>query len=556
MALDEKYNFREIEAKWQARWAEAAVMCLLIIAMTSCSLRMAFASSSASINFGSQIGVGSPGVFGCNDGRFGNQASCVSQHKAAGFGLVRFGQNLANLIPYTYNGVAPTVASYRASMANGSHNGGPADPTTWWWGPNDAHFNSYYNAGYTMMVTVGYTPAWLGYTNSANPSGDIHTAATAWDVWQDIMKKCIAHYRGKISYLEIWNEPDGGFLNTNGTSYSSQLAEYMDIYVNTVNAVKASVSPKIPMGGFASCEPYLKNSSNWLPTMLANPTIAANFRFLSYHAYQDFPSRTTWNTAAWKTILAKNRKANLPIFITEWNYWLYTSSSKMTMFGANPNTVAFTGAAMVQAMEEGIQGLCLYSADDTSNDPTNFTMDNNDIFVPKISAWKLLAEDAGLGSGKFNIYQTNFTNLTNALGAVNASGNNVAVLVNYASPPAGGPNIGYSGGVTGDGDIPNPQTSVHVTLNNLPYSGTVNAGIFTACASSNSPNVFTPTVYKTTLHVNNGTATTTVNMPVNSIVAIVVGGPMNSGFETGDLKPISKRHKSRFKALYRPAGEF
>ena len=516
------------------RAAHAAMMCLLILAITSCSLRMASASSSATINFGSQIGVGSPGVFGFNDGNFSNQSSCVSQHKAVGFGLVRFGQNLSNLVPYTYNGVGVTVASYRASLANGSHDGGPADPSTWWWGPNDDHFNSYYNAGCTMMVTVGYTPDWLGYKNAAKPSGDNHTAATDWDVWQDIMTKYLAHYQGKISYLEVWNEPDGGFLTTDGTPYSSKLAEYMDIYVHTVNAVKASVSPNIPIGGFSSCEPYLHNISDWLPTMLANPTIAANFSFLTYHAYQDYPTGTTWNAAAWKTVLASNGKANLPIFITEWNYWLY-GNADMTMFGASPNAVGFTGAAMVQAMKEGIQGLNLFGANDQAHDSTSFTMDSNDVFVPKISAWKLLAEDAGLGLGTFNIYQTSFTNLTNAVGAVNASGNSVAVLVNYDSPPAGGPTIGYSGGATGVGDIPNPPTSVNVTLNKLPYSGTVNASIFTACASGNSPNVSTPTVYKTTLHVINGTATTTVNMPVNSIVAIVVGGPMNSGFETGDL---------------------
>ena len=200
----------------------------------------------------------------------------------------------------------------------------------------------------------------------------------------------------------------------------------------------------------------------------------------------------------------------------------------MTMFGASPNAVGFTGAAIVQAMKEGIQGLCLFGVNDQAHDSTSFTMDSNDVFVPKISAWKLLAEDAGLGLGTFNIYQTSFTNLTNALGAVNASGNRVAVLVNYDSPPASGPDIGYSGGATGKGDIPNPPTSVKVTLKHLPYSGTVNARIFTACASSNSPNVFTPTVYKIMLHVNKGTATTTVNMPTNSIVAIVVGGPKNS----------------------------
>ena len=291
-----------------------------------------------------------------------------------------------------------------------------------------------------MMVTVGYTPNWLAY------KGDYHTAATDWEVWQDITKKYLAHYQGKISYLEVWNEPDGGFLTTDGTPYSSKLAEYMDIYVHTVNAVKASVSPNIPIGGFSSCEPYLHNISDWLPTMLANPTIAANFSFLTYHAYQDYPTGTTWNAAAWKTVLANNGKAHLPIFITEWNYWLGDSNYDQTMFGANPNAVGFTGAAIVQAMKEGIQGLCIFGVNDQAHDSTSFTMDTNGVFVPKISAWKLLAEDAGLGLGTFNIYQTSFTNLTNALGAVNASGNRVAVLVNYASPPASGPDIGYSGG--------------------------------------------------------------------------------------------------------------
>ena len=54
------------------RAAHAAMMCLLILAITSCSLRMASASSTATVNFGSRTVVGSPGVFGFNDGNFSN----------------------------------------------------------------------------------------------------------------------------------------------------------------------------------------------------------------------------------------------------------------------------------------------------------------------------------------------------------------------------------------------------------------------------------------------------------------------------------------------------
>ena len=460
------------------------------------------AQGNVNVDFGNKVGVGYSSVFGANGGDLGIATSPYDTYKKNGFNIVRLGSKLQDILPTGYT----TIANYKASMQSGV---GVSNQANWnWW--NNPLIDRYYNAGYTILVTIGYTPTWLAYNSSDN-----HSLPQDWEVWQDIVKKYMQHYGNKISFLEVWNEPDGGFLSVAGSPYTYQLDGYKALYNNTATAIRA-VNSSVQIGGYAEA-----GSAGiwWLNSMLDDTMIYNNFNFVSYHNYKPFSDGTTWDTQRWKTALANRGKSNVPIFITEWNWDAYSGS----MNNSNTMAVSYIGYGLVQMIKEGVKAGFLYGVNTKNNDAIWYTEDNG-IYNPSLSTWRLMCVQGGLSAGDFNFYSTTFSGLSNVLSTKNSNGDYLIVLVNNSAS----------------------TISTNVTMTNLDFSGNVTAGIFEASATNNATTARSTAI----LNVTNGSTSTSLTMPGYSVVSLNLGNINNSGFETGDLTGWSTWSNNNNDAIY------
>lgn len=60
----------------------------------------------------------------------------------------------------------------------------------------------------TFMVNLGYTPGWLSF------DGTRTGVPMDWSIWTSIVTILCTKLKiySQVKYIEIWNEPDGGFL--------------------------------------------------------------------------------------------------------------------------------------------------------------------------------------------------------------------------------------------------------------------------------------------------------------------------------------------------------
>ncbi len=93
--------------------------------------------------------------------------------------------------------------------------------------------------------------------------------------WHNYVSAVTAHYRGKVEWFEIWNEPDGVWCWKHGPSG----AEYGEFAKGTAAAIRAG-NPEAKVIGGCLCLSRL----NWLAEVFATGA-AASMDALSYHAY-------------------------------------------------------------------------------------------------------------------------------------------------------------------------------------------------------------------------------------------------------------------------------
>ena len=95
--------------------------------------------------------------------------------------------------------------------------------------------------------------------------------------WHDYVVAAVKHYRGRIGWYEVWNEPDGVWCWKHGPSG----AEYGEFTIATAKAVKEG-DPEAKVIGGSTCQP---NGTEWVAEMFE--TGAGKFiDALSYHGYR------------------------------------------------------------------------------------------------------------------------------------------------------------------------------------------------------------------------------------------------------------------------------
>ncbi|MGD9842988.1 MAG: glycosyl hydrolase [Steroidobacteraceae bacterium] len=202
---------------------------------------------------------------------------------------------------------------------------------TFVWTNLDKFVNDHYAAGYDIIYTLGYSPAWATgtgsgdshYDNGAVPISSSNPPTSLTD-WTDYCSAVATRYTGKIKYYEIWNEPDQGSSFWNGTQ--TQYAQLLRLANQTIKAIDASA---LIMGPASSRVDSTGRS--WLTSMFAasdgasgtGATGSSGQKWIDVISIHNYYSGTLNATSflsdltSYKSILSSNGYGSKEIWVNE-----------------------------------------------------------------------------------------------------------------------------------------------------------------------------------------------------------------------------------------------
>jgi len=397
----------------------------------------------------------------------------------AGITMIRQSSiGMEHIVPQT------TVADYLNNVDN------VQDPSTWNWNPSgdfetiqENDVDAFNTAGIDVFSIIAYTPSWLGVTTAygAMPSN--------WTVYEDIVKKIYQHYKNKIVYFEIFNEPEVE-ISLGGSSYPDVWSAYNDLYKHALGAINSVAGTRTPIGGPAAA---YTASSPWLAGMLADSTYGDDVDFASWHNYG---SASTYDTGvySWKNIAANAGKPGMETFVSEYN-----------LGGGNSNStdaIPWVGGRLSSLMDAGVTGAFIYGTDDRASGWNasvrhSWHIINQDgTLTPRMWPIRLLSKKLGLGLGDNEMKLTEQSGLTWASAAVNADGKPVVWAVNETGSP-----------ITTD-----------IELDNTGINGPVSLTHYVADASHDATTAYAS---GSTIAID-GKVTTTVTIPAKSVYGVAL----------------------------------
>lgn len=141
------------------------------------------------------------------------------------------------------------------------------------------------NSSIKIMLQLYQTPTWLAASTGACGAYSPNSMPTNVSAWAKIALDYVKHmdttFPGVVTDYEIWNEPN---VNALCVPAASKLPDYLALYKAAVPAMRAQIATDhsgARVGGPATAG----LPSNWVSAMFADPIIAANVDFLSYHIY-------------------------------------------------------------------------------------------------------------------------------------------------------------------------------------------------------------------------------------------------------------------------------
>jgi hypothetical protein len=365
-----------------------------VLAMTPLS---SFAQINVTVNYGATGTTGTPVLFGgSNEPNPGDDASFYPQATAAGVNFERCVIHVDQVVP---SGI--TLAEFEANT------NGVADPANWTWGPISGCTNAHAQ-GWKVMANLENAPAWLTY------DGSVLGVPTNWSVWQQIVTGIVEKLGSNINYLELLNEPTN-FLYIADSPYTTlQSAVDAYYYYGAVAARAANGSVLIGGDGDAS------GTTQTMIGLVEDTQLTSNLlQFVSFHSYGS-NAAGQYNLSSLESTLSSNGRANLPIFVTEWNYTASSTSNAPEVVGNQAvNWVAYQ--LMVMTGQPQLTGASYFSFL-PNNEPVSpyeecsgcdnyqlaFYSGSNGVatLLPQARAYRLLSVDLGLGTGAYRTYPT------------------------------------------------------------------------------------------------------------------------------------------------------
>lgn len=277
--------------------------------------------------------------------------------------------------------------------------------------------------GMKVIGILDYMPAWLTH------SGTKYGVPKDWGVYKDIVKKVYREHRGRVDYVEIWNEPSMSvFLNVTNSGLNKYEA-YNKIFQTAAQAIH-EVDTEINDGkimkiiGPANDYPY---DVEMLKAVVLDPVSLEHVDAVSYHNYgHSEPSKNSY-----QSILNGIGKPDTPIFITEWNY--SHNMSVPNPYNTGALGISYTGAKLVNFLKQGIGGANYFLLNQASTEGyagIYLRVNGGSRLLPQARSWQVLSKTLGLGAGTSEIFAAdNVAGLVSA-GFSNVGGNKGIIMVN------------------------------------------------------------------------------------------------------------------------------
>lgn len=259
------------------------------------------------------------------------------------------------------------------------------------WSHADLVVDHAVNQGLTVIARLGYVPEWARPARTT----PLYLDGAGYDDFARFAAAFVTHFRGRVRYIVIWNEPN---LSQEWGYRLPDPAGYAELLRQTATAVRAA-NPDVTILAGALAPTLAPAGSEWgmndldFLQAMYDAGAAPAFDALSVHAYgwrfpPDEPaSPDALNLARvelLREIMVRNGDENKPVLITEggWN-----DHPRWTKAVRPAERAAYTVAAYQKALAEWpwVQALCIWAfryPAPTATYQDYFTFVGND-FEPK-----------------------------------------------------------------------------------------------------------------------------------------------------------------------------
>ena len=357
-----------------------------------------------SVDFEKQTGTGSPYVFGATQPR-GLSDDQWDQLKEQGFTLARSQADLTHLVP------CKSPEDYK------NNKNGCAEPENWDW-KSGIYGDDFVSKAAERGMKVILTYKNATWNRHEGTPEDEETIPRDFNVWQDILTKIINHYKGAVTYLELYNEVDREpqFLVQN--SGYTRKEGYKTVLKKAIEAVKNSDYPQLIIGGPAAA----RIGEEQVIWMLEEPFIKENMGMISFHDF-DNPEYPHEAVTTYQKLLNQYNANDIVIvrssFVPE-----YEREKQL------PGTLFCSPVAhhLIGALQDGIEAMGLWEIQNkTDEDDVRYWFDEDEV-VNTAGLYKMMSNTLKLGKGNCQVYESSGLKSTSILAARNTDGDYVVVL--------------------------------------------------------------------------------------------------------------------------------
>jgi len=184
----------------------------------------------------------------------------------------------------------------------------------WSWEKTDEMLRRFESHGIKIQILFSGTPAWAVKNQQAakearNRGEKTESYCPDPRAWETFAGQFAARYKGRVSYYEIWNEPDITFWT--GTE-----DEYLDLLRGACRAIRTSDPKAVVMtGGFAGGGQEFKLKAKLVERTLAEAR--DSFDIIAYHRHGFFKDFTQEIEGKLLPLREKTGCAAKPIYFTE-----------------------------------------------------------------------------------------------------------------------------------------------------------------------------------------------------------------------------------------------
>jgi hypothetical protein len=473
---------------------------LLVLLFVFCFVDGKAASAAVgtvTFDFNTTVRDGSPYVFGgCKFPMKAQQDDFYPKLKDAGITFLRADFYFEVIIPASK---CASLEDYKKNV-NGIQNPDKWDYSHLYWIDNSRKY------GFKTFISATYTPTWLSC------SGTYKGVPKDWNVWEDIVRKVYTRYKGRVDWIETWNEVEY-WGDLTGSPYTSKEDYLADNFYHTVKAIREA-GGTIPTGGFAFAWDHpdmLQNVLKRLVEKYGKAWTEANFNFYSAHHYGGDVGSVNLRDI-YSAFQGAGLNPNKGVFIDEWNYTTDWGRRSGELY--NAKAIGYTGKTLANFIKNGVNAayFSLYPSEaqlsDTIYEDGGTTMlafyttnGSSGTPLPQSYPFKILSNRLGLGQGVYSVKAVADQTVIDACCAVNSKGQKVAFIANYYDS----------------------SNKVKITFKGLPGNR-----VYITDYYANTWDPSCAAYHVTPMDVTNGQASHLIDMPANTCVGFVLASSNDS----------------------------